>query len=159
MRMDRDLTVIAAIISQSIHEERLGTVCGRRIAASNSLTANRLGNGDKKASKPLNREGAFAKPQPSRHGFTSVRSKLCGTYSKTDLSVKELEGRVMYLSAAPKGGAPMVGHCRLGVWFLALMQLAKACALLPALDSAASRSHSDASRSKSFLLVLFMSFR
>lgn len=59
----------------------------------------------------------------------------------------------------PEGGTQSVsGHCRFGVRFFALMQRSKACALLPALDNAASRSHSYASGLELFVPVLLLSF-
>jgi hypothetical protein len=98
--MERDLTAIPAFISQASYRalEKRFLRSGCVLAAAGGsqfrvkITANPLGNGEsnnrhgeKKTKKPYatnhccTSEGAFAKPQQSRHGFARNQSKLCGT--------------------------------------------------------------------------------
>jgi hypothetical protein len=98
--MERDLTAIPAFISQTSYRnlEKRFLRSGWVVAAAGGtqfrvkITANPLGNGEsnnrhgeKKTKKPYamnhccNSEGAFAKPQQSKHGFAGNQSKLCAT--------------------------------------------------------------------------------
>ncbi len=117
--MERDLTAIAAFTSQASYRNLSKRFLrnGRVLAAAGGsqfrvkITANPLangksnsGHGEKRTQKPYatnhccTSKGAFAKCQQSRHGFAGNQSKLCGTLSKTDFSVKRGGWTVMYPS-------------------------------------------------------------